>query len=71
MSNTDVIQTETGKSPAASQRRLAEAGAIALGIGAGVAFAEPVLAAAGGVWHAYFLPAFQTMIENGLLAWCF
>jgi hypothetical protein len=52
-------------------RRLFEAGAAVLGIGAGVAFADPVLAAAGGVWHGFVLPAYQAMIDNGLMAWCF
>jgi len=70
MSNTEIIRTEAGNPLAASRRRLAEAGAVALGIGAGVAWADPVLAAVGSVWHANVLPAFQTMIENGLLGWC-
>lgn len=51
-------------------RRLLEAGAAAAGVAAGLAFAEPVLAAAGGVWHGYVLPAYDTLIKNGLLAWC-
>jgi hypothetical protein len=51
-------------------RRLYEAGAALLGVAAGVAFAEPVLAAAAGAWHGYILPAYDTLIKNGLLAWC-
>jgi len=71
MSNTEFIRTDAALPRAASRRRVTEAGAVALGIGAGIAWADPVLAAAGGVWQAYVFPAFQTMIENGLLAWCF
>lgn len=71
MNNAETIRTIAGAPRVASRRRLAEAGAAALGIGAGVAFADPVLAAVGGVFNAYVLPAYQTMIENGLLAWCF
>ncbi len=52
-------------------RRLFEAGAAVLGVGAGVAFADPVLAAAGSAWHSFVLPAYQAMIDNGLMAWCF
>jgi len=59
------------KKPAKPGRRLFEAGAVVIGVGAGVAFAEPVLAAAGGVWNGFVLPAYQTMIENGFMAWCF
>jgi hypothetical protein len=51
-------------------RRLFEAGAVVAGIAGGVLFAEPVLAAAGGVWHGFLLPAYDELIKNGLLAWC-
>jgi hypothetical protein len=59
------------KKPAKPGRRLFEAGAAVIGVGAGVAFAEPVLAAAGSVWNGFVLPAYQAMIDNGLMAWCF
>jgi len=67
----DDRQTPGTPSRAKPRRRLFEAGAAVLGVGVGVAFADPVLAAAGGVWHGYVLPAFQAMIDNGLMAWCF
>jgi hypothetical protein len=54
----------------APARRLFEFGAAAAGVAAGVAFAEPVLAAAGSVWHGYVLPAYDELIKNGLLSWC-
>lgn len=57
--------------PKKPARRLFEAGAVVIGVGAGVAFAEPVLAAAGSVWNGFVLPAYQTMIDSGLMAWCF
>jgi hypothetical protein len=52
-------------------RRLFEAGAALIGIAAGVLFAEPVLAASGSVWRGYVLPAYDALIQNGVLAWCF
>ncbi len=58
------------KSAPNRSRRLFEAGAVVAGIAAGVLFAEPVLAAAGGVWHSFFFPAYDELIKNGLLAWC-
>jgi hypothetical protein len=51
-------------------RRLFEAGAALVGVAAGVAFADPVLAAAAGLWHGFVLPAYDELIKNGLLAWC-
>jgi hypothetical protein len=51
-------------------RRLFEASAALIGIAAGVLFAEPVLAAAASAWHGFFLPAYDELIKNGLLAWC-
>jgi hypothetical protein len=59
-----------GSLPDRAKRRLFEAGAAIAGVAAGVAFAEPVLAAAAGVWHGYILPAYDELIKNGLLAWC-
>jgi hypothetical protein len=56
--------------PKRTPRRLFEAGAVIAGIAAGVLFAEPVLAAAGKAWHGFFLPAYDELIKNGLLAWC-
>ncbi|MGH7006162.1 MAG: hypothetical protein ACREIP_19635 [Alphaproteobacteria bacterium] len=56
--------------PAFPPRRLFEAGAAAAGVAAGVLFADPVLAAAGKVWHGFMLPAYETIIQNGLFAWC-
>lgn len=52
-------------------RRLFEAGAALLGIAAGALFAEPVVAAGGAVWHGYVLPAYDTLLKNGVFAWCF
>lgn len=59
------------KPPDKPARRLFEAGAVVLGVGAGVAFAEPVIAAAGSAWNGFVLPAYQTLIESGMMAWCF
>ena len=57
--------------PARLARLLFEGGAALLGVAAGVAFAEPVLAAAAATWHGYVLPAYEELIKNGMLAWCF
>ena len=59
-----------GQRRGAGARPLFEAAAAIVGVGAGVTFANPVLAAADGVWSDFVMPAYQTMIENGLLAWC-
>ncbi len=53
-----------------SPRRVFEAAAALTGVVAGIFFAEPVLAAAGTLWRGYFLPAYDELIKNGLLAWC-
>lgn len=62
---------DQGPKPARTARLLFEAGAAVLGVAAGVAFAEPVLAAAAATWHGYILPAYEELIKNGMLAWCF
>ena len=61
---------ESGRALSRPARRVFEASAALAGAAAGVLFAEPVLAAAGAVWRGYFLPAYDELIKNGLLAWC-
>jgi hypothetical protein len=51
-------------------RCLLETGAVLAGAGMGVAFAEPVLGAAGALWRGYVLPAYDEVIRNGMFAWC-
>ena len=63
-------RSESGPTLSRPTRRLFEAGAALAGVTAGVLFAEPVLAAAGAAWRGYFLPAYDELIKNGLLAWC-
>jgi len=63
-------RSQSGRPLSRPLRRLFEAGAGLLGVAAGVLLAEPVLAAAGVVWRGYFLPAYDELIKNGLLAWC-
>ncbi|HEY7611167.1 MAG TPA: hypothetical protein VIF14_18210 [Alphaproteobacteria bacterium] len=61
---------ETNRRVTTGRRRLLEAGAAFAGVAAGVVLAEPVLAAAVAAWHGFFLPAYDELIKNGLLAWC-
>ncbi|MGH6801866.1 MAG: hypothetical protein ACREC3_00665 [Methyloceanibacter sp.] len=62
---------DAGPKPARPARLMLEAGAAFLGVAAGIAFAEPVLAAAAAAWDGYVLPAYEELIKNGMLAWCF
>lgn len=71
MSNTLSIEPKATSPNARMFRRASEIAASVIGIGAGVIFADPVLNAAGRVWSDFVIPAYQTMIENGVLAWCF
>jgi len=57
--------------PERGLRRVFEAGAALAGIAAGVLFAEPVLAGVRVAWYGFFLPAYDELIKNGVLAWCF
>lgn len=56
--------------PRNTARRVLEIGACAAGLAAGIAFADPVLAAAGRTWHGFILPAYEAAIENGVFAFC-
>jgi hypothetical protein len=70
MSNSLSIECQGAPRDSRVRRRVSELAAAIIGVGVGVAFANPVLAAAGGVWSDFVIPAYQTMIENGILAWC-
>jgi hypothetical protein len=59
------------KGRAAWLERAAMASAAAFGAGCAALFAEPVLAWIAGAWTRYLLPAYDEMIRNGLLSWCF
>jgi hypothetical protein len=63
-------ETKTRDAGASGRRRLVEAGVAALGIGAGVALANPVLAAAAGVWHGFILPGYDAVVQSGVFAFC-
>lgn len=41
------------------------------GAGIGALYSGPAVAWVAGVWTRHVLPAYDEMIRNGLLSWCF